>query len=700
MADKVTRGQARSAFSKVESEACAIRAILRGIDLALQHESARHMAHFIKVQMKALEGSRARIEKVLSGIERLRIEHAAIFTPDVVASWTHFDQKIKDMRAMKLESENIDDWVAHRQEITELFGVEMPFEDGGWFEDESYEEQDPDAGFECDETIRYKLITAGSGDRIELGQKSVMAYVDGNMVKPHDKFSGERDEDSIHELFDRLEEIHLAPVQQVSYKMKIESVFKCLEGRARQDVIGFKGAATRLEYLELWRGLFRQYGVTAHDVARQLRLVNEAAPKSTDMRDMMAYMNVLNNAAVTLKRLGFPKDQIASSLWSSVKNTIPTHLAEYCRRKVRRFDEDYGSDVATWHSIDGLSKFDGFYSYILAYSITEASIRPDKPVLKVAVEAPADEEKTEEKAVCPAQVASEKNKKKADESGGDEPPAKKAKTEASQNPKEAGGAERAVSRSAQKPVCLLCKSPAHKWRRCLMTIDCRIAAFQRDGRCFKCMSQDHATEQCPNPAYCDTCKDPNDATKGRHHPALCYNVWGPPTAGRGRGRGFRGGGRGRGNGGGGNQDQNVGYVQDGQQACAHFAGQSWGNQQGAQRGGFRGGRNNWWKKNNRGGHNGGNGQQSNNWGGNSSGNGNQGNQNGQGGPQPGQADQQFMNLAQRVAQFLGPAGLLGPQGLVSRVTSQGQNRQNQGSAPVQQGQVDMSQPHDSDQTSF
>jgi hypothetical protein len=46
------------------------------------------------------------------------------------------------------------------------------------------------------------------------------------------------------------------------------------------------------------------------------------------MQDMMAYMNVLNNAAVTLKRLGFPEDQIASLLWSLAKNTIPNHLAE------------------------------------------------------------------------------------------------------------------------------------------------------------------------------------------------------------------------------------------------------------------------------------------------------------------------------------------------------------------------------------
>jgi hypothetical protein len=206
-------------------------------------------------------------------------------------SWTNFTTALNDLKELKISStKKIPNWVALRRNLTDLFGVQMaplqatPY-DGG-------KSRDPDKGFEGEAMIKAKLIKAGTGRNIELGQKSVMAYVDGNMVKPHDNFSGERDEDSIHELFDRLEEIHRAPVEQVSYKIKVDAVFKCLKGRARQDVIGFKGAATRREYLELWRGLFRQYGVTANDVARQLRLVNGAAPKSMDLRDMMAYMNV------------------------------------------------------------------------------------------------------------------------------------------------------------------------------------------------------------------------------------------------------------------------------------------------------------------------------------------------------------------------------------------------------------------------
>jgi hypothetical protein len=151
------------------------------------------------------------------------------------------------------------------------------------------------------------------------------------------------------------------------------------------------------------------------------------------MKDMMSYMNVLNNAAVSLKRLGFPEDQIASSIWNSVKSTVPNHLADYCRRKVPRFDEDYGSDVSTWHSICGLKKFDGFYAYILAYSITEASIRPDKPVLKVEVDEKTSPAKSEDKIVCQAQAAPEETPSAASGSGGDEPPAKKPRVDGQQS---------------------------------------------------------------------------------------------------------------------------------------------------------------------------------------------------------------------------------------------------------------------------
>jgi hypothetical protein len=122
--------------------------------------------------------------------------------------------------------------------------------------------------------------------------------------------------------------------------------------RQRERIIGYKGAAIQSEYLELWKGLFNQYSNKAHKVSRQIRLVNAASPKSSEGKELMRYMNVLKNAAVQLNRLDHAKDRTASMVWNSLKGVIPDFVTDYCRRKVPAFDEEWGSNVATWHSVE------------------------------------------------------------------------------------------------------------------------------------------------------------------------------------------------------------------------------------------------------------------------------------------------------------------------------------------------------------
>jgi hypothetical protein len=372
-----------------------------------------------------------------------------------------------------------------------------------------------------------------------------MVYIVENMVKPHDRFTADKEEDSVRELFDRLEEVHLAPVAQASYKVKVEAVFKCLDGSAKESVVGFKGAATRAEYLELWKDLFRQFGNKAHDVARQFRSITGASPKSTDPADIMKYMNTLKNAAVQLKRLEHPHDQVAGMVWNSLRETLPTHVAEYCRRKVDRFDEDFGSDVATWHSINGLAKFDAFYAYVLAYTITEASLRTEKTVLANKVEKKNPEDSKEESVM---KVSAQKTPS-ASGLEDDGPPSKKKKDESDEDKKKEFGKAKDLG---QVEVCFLCKCPAHIWQDCLMLIDGRVEVFRREGRCTKCAKKGHSSEDCRTKGVCcETCKDSDN--KNTHHSAICFIRYGWPTRGRGaRGsrsqRGGRGGqGRGRGN---------------------------------------------------------------------------------------------------------------------------------------------------------
>jgi hypothetical protein len=459
-----------------------------------------------------------------------------VFTAEVLASWTAFTAAVDDLQAVQVANNTVGNWVGVRETITALFGVDLaPLEVPQLVGAPVNVQQDPDADFICHEPVRARLVAAGTGRDIALGQKSIMVFIVENYVKPHDAFTGDRDEDSIKELFDRLEEVHLAPVTQASYKIKIEAVFKCLSGGARDSVIGYKGAATRSEYLDLWKSLLNQFGNKAHEVSRQMRMINSASPKSSEGKEVMKFMNILKNAAVQLNRLDHAKDQTAGLVWNSLRRVIPDLVAEYCRRKVPSFDEEWGSDVATWHSVDGLKKFDNFYSYVLAYSITEASVRTETPVMVVGH---AKDEKSSE----PASEASV-NKAALEENPtprAEEPPTKKSRLE---EPSE-GTKKGFKGKKKKRPVCFFCGESAHVWENCYITIDGKLELFARENRCYNCASLDHTLEECPHPPQCDNCRDPNRPKRGAHHPSLCFIKHGYPTRSKGAQRGNRGGNRG------------------------------------------------------------------------------------------------------------------------------------------------------------
>jgi hypothetical protein len=50
----------------------------------------------------------------------------------------------------------------------------------------------------------------------------------------------------------RFDEAHKAPALQISYQKKVEAMFQCLDGVAKQSAIGFEGACSQLHYLHLW----------------------------------------------------------------------------------------------------------------------------------------------------------------------------------------------------------------------------------------------------------------------------------------------------------------------------------------------------------------------------------------------------------------------------------------------------------------
>jgi hypothetical protein len=378
----------------------------------------------------------------------------------------------------------------------------------------------PEPGFTCEEPLLSQLLTAGAFPRnIALGNKTATVYIYENLVQPYAKFDGGTTGQSLVTMFSRFDEVHKAPASQISYQKKVEAVFQCLDGLAKQSVIGFEGARSRLHYLQLWHLLFKLYGNRAQSISAQVRAIGEASMRSSDPIDRLQYMHQLNSAAQQLIMLSHPNDQIASLVWSSLRIYMPTWISKYCRKQVPNFDEEFGSDVATWLCVNGLPKFHQFYSFMISRTTTDTSVRPVGSVIHANVRA----------AQADIKGSSGSNKK---DSG--EPPAKKSKGNNGASAS-GGGSSNSNSddsepkrKSAKKESeCYICHGD-HPAKSCPKTIDERIEICEKEGRCKACWSKNHTLEDCKSKKRCSRCADPKKPNKGRHNAAICFKTHGYP----------------------------------------------------------------------------------------------------------------------------------------------------------------------------
>ncbi len=560
---RLPRRAAQALLRDLTAETQTIKVILWSCDASFVNEEA-NLVHILRGQTRSLVAQRNYIATMLTDPNGLRQQHPRVFTQEITGAWAAFQTTVDNLAAIQLNEDTTADWRTERETINFLFNVDLaPHEDEDDDENEELRLQggadiaaDPDAAFDCEENLRAKLITAGTMNQdINLGQSTLMVYIHENIVKPFKPFTGEGDDESLLALFRRFDEIHRAPITQISYQRKIEAVFMCLDGKAKSTVIGFANMDSRIQYLKLWQQLFDHFGNKSRDISKQLRLIAGAAPKSKEPEETMTYLNVLKNASEQLQMHEHPADQISGVIWSSVKKFMPKIITKYCEKRPR-FSEDFGSDVSIWHSQDGLRKFDQFYKYMLSHSIAEASVREQEvPIL-------AGQSKEENKEESKP-VEAGKRKLEDKDSDSEEPPSKKKKKEAGQTDNQKGN-----KKNLKKvEVCFLCKGNNHPWIRCYMMIDARMEAFRNEGRCTKCAKLGHSAQNCPSTRLCKNCADPQDPSKGHHHISLCWIENGYPTGhpmarGQGGGRRMQGramnprGGRGRGN----PQQQGVGLI--------------------------------------------------------------------------------------------------------------------------------------------
>ncbi len=545
MPSKATRAHARKVYGDLVEESYAVRALFIACDAAVcSHDP--HLVRILTMQTRALVAQRDHMQTLIVDMAVLERQHPALFTRDIAALWQDFTEAVDGLAAVTLMADSVQEWIDVRERINMLFTVDLaPPEESevGLQAGQGVSVPDPDASFVCEEPLRSQLLAAGTmTNEISLGQKTIMVYIQENMVTPFKAFTGERDDESLKELLSRLDLVHRAPVSQVPYKMKVEALFRCLDGKAKQSVVGYFGAETRLSYLKLWDRLFKLYCNRGRDLARQINLINGAAPKSTSSADMIDYMNVLSNASVQLDMLKHSAPQIAALLWNSLLHTVPDYVLRYCELRVLRFDEDFGSDVSSWHSVNGMAKFDGFYAYVLSRTTAESSAKTAATVFRA--QAVLDTVKPESTKPSSSKKEDTRKRAVAHVSGAETPQiAKKPRVDTNPTPPTTGPRPHL----GNQIICFLCKDVAHPWRECIMMIDGREALFANESRCRKCSAQDHITSECHGASRCEHCADPNDPVKGSsHHTALCYKAFGrPQSSTRGRGGG-RGGRRGRG----------------------------------------------------------------------------------------------------------------------------------------------------------
>jgi hypothetical protein len=213
-------------------------------------------------------------------------------------------------------------------------------------------------------------------------------------------------------------------------------------------------------------------------------------------------------------------------VWNSLKEILPDYVFDYCRLKVKRFDEEYGSDVAIWHSVDGLTKFTAFYTYVLSNTITRSSLKNERTIHSAQGEEKGPKDPSE-KPKPVMQVTAENTGNESDNQPESEPPAKKQQTDQNLENKRKGLSK--SRNTGQEKVCFLCKNAEHIWQNCRMHIDGRLEIFKREGLCPMCAEKNHESNKCTSETRCPTCEDPEDPTKGTDHRAICYIMHSFPT---------------------------------------------------------------------------------------------------------------------------------------------------------------------------
>jgi hypothetical protein len=474
--------------------------------------------------------------------EDVLLEQVKIDQPSVVSEQMFEEyQSIKRLMNQIIEIEENDDMFTHftrrRIEMKELWGTKFPYrriitvpmempresrannsqvvpvveKSNDSHDVEEVQQDELDKDFKCAEPARSLIIAAGSAkNQLNLGGKTFPVYLDQNIVRVYKKFTGDTTQeiDSVQELYERLKEIHEAPADQINYTQKTLAVFLNITGLAEKAISGYRNVRDRQTYLKMWKQLFQLYGNKNAEVTRCKEAIRNASLTTTAWKDGVSFLTVLHNSAERLGQLAHNEHTTYVYVWEAVQRNMPDKIKMYCITEVKKFRKRF-TNCDQWIEHNPNGNFEEFFEWYIQRTETErtmadAGIHVVQPTLSVFTTSAQQPEQ----------------KRKVENSTNNEA----SKPKKAKNSKNSG---KTASNENRKPgsYCINCNEN-HKWDDCTLTIEERLAAFERDKRCKKCGNKHQG--KCTSTRRCIYCRVKDDPSVGNHHGSICFKKFGVP----------------------------------------------------------------------------------------------------------------------------------------------------------------------------
>lgn len=231
-----------------------------------------------------------------------------------------------------------------------------------------------DLDFECEEPFRSQLLTAGTGQKLEMGTKGFHGYFSANILSSEEsskRFTGncELGRYTFNEMFDTLGAIHLAP--NVPYEKKIDAIIKITDGFARERALVFQNQTDRSDYLCCWKDLYAWYGSPQHQITIYSGAIQNWKPKNSSTQELASFAGQLANLVVCLNKVDSGNsDANWKNAWNSLLNFAQKEFDEYAVVGIVGWKDEFKFCARDFYQTNPGPKLEGFKCYLYQIAST------------------------------------------------------------------------------------------------------------------------------------------------------------------------------------------------------------------------------------------------------------------------------------------------------------------------------------------